>query len=66
MSSSSTLSGVTVPGVTVPGVTVSLVTLGCARNEVDSSEIAGRLAAGGYQLLDEGVDERADLVVVNT
>jgi ribosomal protein S12 methylthiotransferase RimO len=44
---------------------VSLVTLGCARNEVDSSEIAGRLAAGGYQLVESG-DERADIVVVNT
>lgn len=44
--------------------TVSLVTLGCARNEVDSSEIAGRLAVGGYQLVDEGAP--ADLVVVNT
>ena len=43
---------------------VSLITLGCARNEVDSSEIAGRLAAGGYQLVDEGV--KADVVVVNT
>jgi ribosomal protein S12 methylthiotransferase len=41
---------------------VSLLTLGCARNEVDSSEIAGRLASGGYEL----VDDNADVVVVNT
>ena len=27
--------------------TVALVTLGCARNEVDSEELAGRLAAAG-------------------
>ena len=27
------------------------MTLGCARNEVDSEELAGRLAAGGYELI---------------
>ena len=43
---------------------VSLITLGCARNEVDSSEIAGRLAGGGYELVDDGAP--ADVVVVNT
>ena len=30
---------------------VHLVTLGCARNEVDSEELAGRLAAGGFRLV---------------
>jgi len=40
-----------------------LVTLGCARNEVDSEELAGRLAAGGWEVADEG---DADVVVVNT
>jgi ribosomal protein S12 methylthiotransferase RimO len=44
--------------------TVSLVTLGCARNEVDSEELAARLAAGGWTLREEGED--ADVVVVNT
>jgi len=44
--------------------TVSLVTLGCARNEVDSEELAARLAAGGWTLRDEGAD--ADVVLVNT
>ncbi len=43
---------------------VHLVTLGCARNEVDSEELAGRLAAGGFQLVDE--PEEADAVLVNT
>ena len=43
---------------------VSLTTLGCARNEVDSEEIAGRLHAAGWELVDEG--ERADVAVVNT
>ncbi len=46
---------------------VALVTLGCARNEVDSSELAGRLAQGGYHLLDEdAAEQQADVVVVNT
>ncbi|MGB9377581.1 MAG: hypothetical protein WCB04_08715, partial [Mycobacteriales bacterium] len=43
---------------------VSIVTLGCARNEVDSEELAGRLEAGGWQLVADGDD--ADAVVVNT
>jgi ribosomal protein S12 methylthiotransferase len=42
---------------------VSLVTLGCARNEVDSEELAGRLNAGGWTLTD---GEDADVVVINT
>jgi ribosomal protein S12 methylthiotransferase len=44
--------------------TVSMVTLGCARNEVDSEELAARLAAGGWTLRGEG--EEADVVLVNT
>ncbi len=40
--------------------------MGCARNDVDSSEIAGRLASGGYELLGSNSDDRADIVVVNT
>ncbi|MGH3261995.1 MAG: MiaB/RimO family radical SAM methylthiotransferase, partial [Trebonia sp.] len=44
--------------------TVSLVTLGCARNEVDSEELAARLEAGGWTLRGEGED--ADVVLVNT
>jgi len=42
---------------------VSLVTLGCARNEVDSEELAGRLDAAGWELVYETA---ADVVVVNT
>jgi ribosomal protein S12 methylthiotransferase len=44
--------------------TVSLVTLGCARNEVDSEELAGRLTSQGWNLVEAG--EGADVVVVNT
>jgi ribosomal protein S12 methylthiotransferase len=44
--------------------TVAMVTLGCARNEVDSEELAGRLEAGGFRLVDD--PERAETVVVNT
>ncbi len=41
---------------------LNLVTLGCARNEVDSEELAGRLDAAGWEL----TDEDPDVVVVNT
>jgi ribosomal protein S12 methylthiotransferase RimO len=41
-----------------------MVTLGCARNEVDSEELAGRLEAGGFALVDDPAD--AETVVVNT
>ncbi|MDX6198386.1 MAG: ribosomal protein methylthiotransferase [Actinomycetota bacterium] len=44
------------------GRRVSLVTLGCARNEVDSEELAGRLDAAGWEL----TDDAPDVVVVNT
>jgi len=43
--------------------TVSLVTLGCARNEVDSEELAARLTAAGWQLNPDG---DASVVLVNT
>src|SRR6476646_7810809 len=44
--------------------TVAVVTLGCARNEVDSEELAGRLEAGGFRLVEQPGD--AETVVVNT
>ena len=44
--------------------TVSIVTLGCARNEVDSDELAARLDDGGFALVDEQTE--AELVLVNT
>ncbi len=43
---------------------VALVTLGCARNEVDSEELAGRLDGAGWELVEE--QDGADVVVVNT
>lgn len=46
------------------GRSVALVTLGCARNEVDSEELAGRLSEQGWQLVDDAAD--ADVAVVNT
>ena len=42
---------------------MSLITLGCARNEVDSEELAG-LAAGGWEVAADGED--ASVVMVNT
>lgn len=44
--------------------TVSLVTLGCARNEVDSEELAARLENGGFRLVEDPADAQA--VLVNT
>lgn len=41
-----------------------LISLGCARNEVDSEELAGRLAAGGFTLVDD--PDEATAIVVNT
>src|SRR5215469_7144137 len=41
-----------------------MVTLGCARNEVDSEELAARLTEGGWQLA--GDSEDAAVVLVNT
>ncbi len=43
---------------------VALVTLGCTRNEVDSEELAGRLAAEGWTLVEDAA--AADVAVVNT
>jgi ribosomal protein S12 methylthiotransferase len=61
--------GVTRPGGQysgcVPGLrSVAVVTLGCARNEVDSEELAGRLEAAGWRLVADAQD--ADVAVVNT
>ena len=42
---------------------VHLVTLGCARNDVDSEELAARMSAAGWSLTDS---ELADITVVNT
>ena len=43
---------------------VAVVTLGCARNEVDSEELAGRLSAQGWTLVDDA--SAADVAVINT
>ncbi|MDI6911131.1 30S ribosomal protein S12 methylthiotransferase RimO [Nocardioides sp.] len=45
-------------------MSVAMVTLGCARNEVDSEELAGRLEADGFRLVQDPAE--ADTVVVNT
>ncbi|GAA4591714.1 ribosomal protein S12 methylthiotransferase RimO [Actinoplanes octamycinicus] len=47
-----------------PSRRVALLTLGCARNEVDSEELAARLDADGWEV---GTDAaQADVVLVNT
>ncbi|WP_299057222.1 radical SAM protein [uncultured Nocardioides sp.] len=43
---------------------VAVLTLGCARNEVDSEELAGRLEADGFRLVTDPAE--AGTVVVNT
>jgi ribosomal protein S12 methylthiotransferase len=43
---------------------VAIVTLGCARNEVDSEELAGRLHEDGFRLVDDPA--AAETVLVNT
>ncbi|WP_432488533.1 30S ribosomal protein S12 methylthiotransferase RimO [Kineococcus sp. SYSU DK018] len=52
------------PGPTAQRRSVALVTLGCARNDVDSEELAGRLADAGWDLVDDA--DGADVAVVNT
>lgn len=44
--------------------TVALITMGCARNEVDSEELAGRLIADGWTIVEDPADAQA--VMVNT
>jgi ribosomal protein S12 methylthiotransferase RimO len=41
-----------------------MVTLGCARNDVDSEELAGRLAVDGWRLVEDAAD--AEVALVNT
>jgi ribosomal protein S12 methylthiotransferase RimO len=48
------------------GRTVSLITLGCARNDVDSEELAARLDEAGWTVTGPGGTDRADVVMVNT
>ncbi len=48
----------------MPPRRAALVTLGCARNEVDSEELAGRLTAGGWAIVEDA--SQADAVLVNT
>jgi ribosomal protein S12 methylthiotransferase len=45
-------------------ITASIVTMGCAKNEVDSSHMAQRLAQAGIDVVEDPQD--ADAVVVNT
>ena len=44
--------------------TVSFITMGCAKNEVDSAQMADRLRDAGYAIVDDPAD--ADAVIVNT
>jgi ribosomal protein S12 methylthiotransferase len=48
----------------MPPEKVKIVTLGCAKNEVDSEEIAGVLAGAGYDL--DGAARKNAVTVINT
>ncbi|HEY6597086.1 MAG TPA: 30S ribosomal protein S12 methylthiotransferase RimO [Asanoa sp.] len=50
--------------VSEPARRVALLTLGCARNEVDSEELAARLHGDGWEVTTDG--RGADVVLVNT
>lgn len=43
---------------------VHLISLGCSRNDVDSEELAARLDAEGFHLVDD--PDRAEVIMVNT
>lgn len=43
---------------------IRIVTLGCAKNEVDSEEIAGVLDQGGYSV--DGSAKKTDVTIINT
>lgn len=45
-------------------VPLHLQSLGCARNDVDSEELAGRFAAAGFDLVPDA--DEAEVIVVNT
>src|SRR5689334_1676540 len=64
MTSSSSPTSPTMSTASAEPTPVAVVTLGCARNEVDSEELAGLLEAGGFLLVDEPEDAAA--VLVNT
>jgi ribosomal protein S12 methylthiotransferase RimO len=52
------------PHASADGRRVALLTLGCARNEVDSEELAARLHADGWEVTTDA--EGAEVVLVNT
>src|SRR5690349_5318943 len=43
---------------------VRIVTLGCAKNEVDSEEIAGVLSGAGFRV--DGGEQSSDVTIINT
>lgn len=53
-------------GVIIAGMPekIKIVTLGCAKNEVDSEEIAGVLSKAGYEV--DGSVPRSDVTIINT
>ncbi len=54
--------GSTTSAIAAPAV--CLITMGCAKNEVDSADMARRLAAAGYRIVEDA--SVADAIIVNT
>lgn len=44
---------------------IRIVTLGCAKNQVDSERLMGRLAKGGFDV-GHGLGRKADILIINT
>ncbi len=45
---------------------IDIITLGCSKNLVDSERLSRRLAAAGYEVVNDSDDVRGEIVVVNT
>lgn len=45
---------------------IDIITLGCSKNLVDSERLSHRLAAAGYEVVNDSDDVRGEIVVVNT
>lgn len=45
---------------------INIVTLGCAKNTVDSENLAGYLKKAGYSVIFDSSDNKVDAVIINT
>ena len=45
---------------------IDIITLGCSKNLVDTERLSHRLAAAGYEVVNDSDDVCGDIAVVNT